>query len=201
MYLRCFIAIEIPEQIRRAIGEVIEILKKYDPDVKWVNHENLHLTLKFLGNTPEDLLPRIRASLLNIVLSYEPFYIKIYGTGVFPNRRHPRVVWVGAVDSEILGKLKVDIEESMELLGYQIEDKEFRSHLTLGRVRSQKGIVNLVSELDNFQAKEFGSISVNSLRLMKSVLKPGGAEYSCLHDIPLGNKSQPLSIPPHQGGN
>lgn len=166
-----------------------------------MKHENLHLTLKFLGNTPEDLLPKIRDSLLNIVLYYEPFYIKIYGTGVFPNRRHPRVVWVEAVDSEILGKLKVDIEESMELLGYQREDKEFRSHLTLGRVRSQKGMVNLVSELDNFQAKEFGSISVNSLRLMKSVLKPGGAEYSCLYDITLGKKSQPLFIPPHQGGN
>jgi RNA 2',3'-cyclic 3'-phosphodiesterase len=201
MYLRCFIAIDFPDQIKKAIGEVIEILKKYDLDVKWVKHENLHLTLKFLGDTPEDLLPRIRDSLLNIVLSYEPFYIKIYGTGVFPDRRRPRVIWVGAVDSEILGKLKADIEKSMALLGYQTEDKEFRSHLTLGRVRSQKGIVNLVSELDNFREKEFGTISVNSLRLMKSVLKPGGAEYSCLYGIPLGKKSQPLFMLPHQGGN
>ncbi|MEW6418423.1 MAG: RNA 2',3'-cyclic phosphodiesterase [Nitrospirota bacterium] len=188
MYLRCFVAIGIPEPIKRDIGEFIEIMKKYNVDIKWVRHENLHFTLKFLGNTPEVLLPKIREALLNIVLSYEPFYIRLYSTGVFPNKRHPRVIWVGVEDSEILKKLKNDIEDSMALLGYQKEDKKFIPHLTLGRVRSQKGIVNLINELDNFKGKDFGSVNIEDIKLMKSELNPKGAEYSCIYEIPFGRK-------------
>jgi 2'-5' RNA ligase len=200
MYLRCFIAIGIPEPIKRDIGEFIEILKKYNVDVKWVIHENLHLTLKFLGNTPEVLLPEIREALLKIVLSYEPFYIKIYTIGVFPKRKYPRVIWVGVEDSEILKKLANDIDDSMALLGYQKEDKKFIPHLTLGRVRSQKGIVNLINELDNFKEKDFGSVNVENIKLMKSELNYKGAEYSCLYEMPLGRKERlPLYILPYQG--
>lgn len=188
MYLRCFIAIGISDLIKRDIGEFIEILKKNNVDVKWVTHENLHLTLKFLGNTPEVLLTKIREALLNIVLSYEPFYIKIYKTGLFPNRKYPRVIWVGVEDSEIIKKLKNDIEDSMAALGYQKKDKEFIPHLTLGRIRSQKGIVNLINELDNFKEKDFGSVNVESIKLMKSELKPKGAEHSCLYEILFGRR-------------
>lgn len=188
MYLRCFIAIGIPELIKRDIGEFIEILKKYNVDVKWATHKNLHLTLKFLGNTPEVLLPKIKEALLNIVLSYEPFYIKIYSIGVFPNRKYPRVIWVGVEDSGILKKLTNDIEDSMALLGYQKEDKEFTPHLTLGRVRSRKGIVNLINELDNFKGKDFGSVNVEGIKLMKSELNPKGAEYICLYEMLFGRE-------------
>jgi 2'-5' RNA ligase len=188
MYLRCFIAIEIPESMKKYICELIDILKKQNVDIKWVTHENLHLTLKFLGNTPEILLPKISESLINIVLSYETFYIKIYTLGIFPNKRHPRVIWVGVEDSGILNKLQKDIEDSMVLLGYQKEEKEFKPHLTLGRVRSQKGILNLINELDNFKERDFGYVSVKSIKLMKSELKPKGAEYSCLYEIPFGQE-------------
>jgi len=188
MYLRCFIAIEITEQIKREIRELIDILIKYDVDIKWLILENLHLTLKFLGKTPDVLIPKIKESLLNIVASYEPFYIKICRTGVFPNRKYPRVIWVGVEDSEILMKLERDIENSMEFLGYQKEDKEFKPHLTLGRVRSQKGIVRIVNELDHFKGKDFGIIHIDRIKLMKSELKPKGAEYSCLHEIPFSRK-------------
>ncbi|MDI6890924.1 MAG: RNA 2',3'-cyclic phosphodiesterase [Thermodesulfovibrionales bacterium] len=188
MYLRCFIAIEIPEQIKGNIGGLIEILKKYNVDVKWVTCKNLHLTLKFLGKTPEELLPKIGESLSDIVLSYEPFCIKICNIGVFPNRRYPRVIWVGVEDSEILKRLQRDIEYSLALIGYQREDKEFHPHLTLGRVRSQKGMANLINELDNFKEKDFGSVTVEGIKLMKSELKPMGAEYSCLYEIPFGKK-------------
>jgi len=188
MYLRCFIAIEIPEPVKKRISEFIDILKKYNVDIRWITPENLHLTLKFLGSTPEVLLPKIRDSLINVVLSHEPFYIKIYTTGVFPSRRRPRVIWIGVEDSGILKKLKKDVEDSMVLLGYQKEDKEFTPHLTVGRVRSQKRIADLVKELDNFREKDFGSVNVESIKLMKSELKPKGAEHSCLHEIPFGRK-------------
>jgi RNA 2',3'-cyclic 3'-phosphodiesterase len=184
MNLRCFIAIGVPEPIKTDIGEVIDILKKHDADIKWVRPENMHLTLKFLGGTDEALLPKIKESLSDIVSSYAPFYIRIYGTGVFPNKRYPRVIWIGIEDPDILKKLKEDIEDSMSIFGYQREDKEFNPHLTLGRVRSQKGVVQAVTELDNFKGKEFGSFSVERIELMKSELKPGGPEYGCLYEIP-----------------
>ena len=186
MDLRCFIAIDIPEQIKRGMGDLIAFLKKHNADVKWVAHENLHLTLKFLGKTPEDLLPGIGASLSKIVLSYETFCIKIYGVGVFPNKKYPRIIWVGIEDTDFLKNLQGDIESRMASLGYQKEEREFQPHLTLGRVRSQKGMAHIIHELDTLQSKDFGSIEVNNIKLMRSDLKPTGVQYSCLQKILLG---------------
>ena len=183
MDLRCFIAIELPEPIKKDIDGLIEILKKYNVDVKWVVHENLHITLKFLGRTSEVLLPKISESLSNIALLYEPFYIKMRGVGVFPNRKYPKVIWVGVENSEIVKRLQREIEDSMRLLGYQREEKEFHPHLTVGRVRSQKRIDNLINELDNIKGRDFGVVNVEGIKLMKSKLKPEGAEYSCLYEI------------------
>jgi 2'-5' RNA ligase len=183
MNLRCFIAIEITVQIKKELGELIDILKKYGGDVKWVMPENVHLTLKFLGDTPEDLLPKISGSLLTLMSSYKPFNIKVYGTGVFPGRKNPRILWVGLEGPDILKRLKDDIEGAMALFGFQKEDNEFRPHLTIGRVRSRKGMINIVSELDNFKEKDFGTISVDRVKLMKSELRPKGAEHTCLYDL------------------
>jgi 2'-5' RNA ligase len=190
MDLRCFIAIEIPSEVKKEIAEVADILKKYDADIKWVAVENLHVTLKFLGSTPEKSLPEIRESLLKAVSLFRPFYIKINGTGVFPNRKFPRVIWVGVENGETLPKLASDIDTSVSLLGYKKEEREFKPHLTLGRVRSRKGTVSVVNELDNFGDKEFGYFIVDRIRLMRSELKPKGPEYSCLYEMLFGEKGQ-----------
>ncbi len=191
MNLRCFIAIGISEPIRLEISDLIDVLQKYDADIKWVKPDNLHFTLKFLGNTPEELLPEIHGSLLAIASSLEPFYINIYGSGVFPNKKYPRVIWAGVKDSDIMIRLKYALENAMSLLGFQKEDREFDPHLTLGRVRSRKGILHIVNELDTVAEKDFGSIHVRTVRLMKSDLRPGGPEYTCLYDVPLGRENTP----------
>jgi len=188
MYLRCFVAIEIPEQIKQDIGKLIEIFKKHSADVKWVEYKNIHLTLKFLGKTSEDLLPWIHESLHKVAISYKPLYIKICKAGVFPNRKYPRVIWVGIEDSETLGRLQGDIENSMALLGFQREGRAFHPHLTFGRVRSQKGMENLLNELDSYKEKDFGVIEVTNIKLMSSELKPTGAQYNCLCEIPFGRR-------------
>lgn len=185
MNLRCFIAIVIPDSLKKQMIELTDLLKKYDADIKWVNPENIHLTLKFLGNTPQSLLTKINDTLNEAVLPYSPFYIRIYGTGVFPNKKHPRVIWIGIKDSEILINLRNAIEQSISSLGYQKDEKEFKPHLTLGRMRSQKGIMHIINNLEDFKDKDFGSIYVDNIKLMKSDLKPKGAEYSCLYDIPI----------------
>jgi len=190
MDLRCFIAIEIPAPVRREITEMADILKKYDADIKWVSVENLHVTLKFLGSTPDKSAPEIRDSLLKMVSSFRPFYIKIVGTGLFPNRKFPRVIWVGVDNGEALLKLAADIDVSMSLLGYKKEEREFKPHLTLGRVRSREGLTSIVNELDNFKDKEFGLFTVDRIKLMRSELKPKGPEYSCLYEVPFAEKVQ-----------
>jgi 2'-5' RNA ligase len=188
MYLRCFIAIEIPDSIRGEIGNLIETLRKYSVDVKWVDHNNIHLTLKFLGKTPEDLIPGINDSLQKVALSYEPLYIKICSTGLFPNKKYPRVIWVGIEDSEVLERLQKDIDISMASLGFQREERAFHPHLTVGRVRSQKGMAEMIDELENFKEKDFGIITVSMIKLMLSELRPTGAQYSCLREIHLGRR-------------
>lgn len=186
MYLRCFIAVDIPEQIKSDIGDLIAVFKEYEVDVKWVMHENLHVTLKFLGKTPEDLLPKIVKLLSEVILSYKPFYITIYGVGVFPNRKYPRIIWVGIEDVGFLKKLQEDVENAMTSIGFKKEEREFRPHLTLGRVRSQRGMANIIHELDAMQIRDFGGAEINKIRLMKSELRPTGTRYSCLREIPLG---------------
>jgi 2'-5' RNA ligase len=106
--------------------------------------------------------------------------------GVFPNRKYPRVIWVGIEDSDFLKNLQKDIEHAMASLGYQKEEREFHPHLTLGRVRSQKGMAHIIHELDTLQSKDFGSVEINSIKLMRSDLKPTGSQYYCLQEIPLG---------------
>jgi 2'-5' RNA ligase len=190
MNLRCFIAIEIPDPVKKEIADVADLLKKYDADIKWVTVENLHITLKFLGSAPENSIAEIRDSLLRAVSSFQPFYIKISGTGVFPNKKFPRVIWIGVDDGDTLPKLAEDIDLSMSLLGYNREEREFRPHLTMGRVRSKKGTASVMNELDNFKDKQFGLFSVDHIRLMRSELKPKGPEYSCLYELRFGERGQ-----------
>jgi RNA 2',3'-cyclic 3'-phosphodiesterase len=187
MGLRCFIAIDIPETIKKEIGELFETLIKYDADVKWVTAANLHLTLKFLGDTAETAIPQIQKALSTVVSSYKPFCIKIRGTGVFPNRKYPRVYWIGTEGAGILKNLKEEIENSMIHFGFGKEDRDFNPHLTIGRVRSLKGVINVVNELGAFQGKEFGVMNVDSIKIMRSELKPKGPEYTCLHEVRFGN--------------
>lgn len=184
--LRCFIAIDIPDRVKSSIGGAIDAMKKCGGDIKWVTASNIHITLKFLGNTPETALPEIQDSLRSAVSSYMPFYITIYGTGVFPSRKYPRVIWAGIKNSQTMKSLKKDIENAMTAHGFQREERDFTPHLTLGRVRSQKGLIATFLELDTFKAKDFGEAEVDMVKLMKSELKPQGPEYSCISGIPLG---------------
>jgi 2'-5' RNA ligase len=170
------------------MGGLIDVLKRHNADVKWVTPENLHLTLKFLGSTADNVLPRIGESLATLASSYRPFSMKVTGTGVFPRSRNPKVIWVGIESSDTLAKMKRDIEKAMASFGYQEEDKEFRPHLTIGRVRSQRGMISTINALNTYEGKNFGTVPVDRIRLMKSELKPEGPEYTCLYDVPLEAK-------------
>jgi 2'-5' RNA ligase len=187
MDLRCFIAIELSESLKKNIDARTKSLRETDADVKWVPWENLHLTMKFLGKTPEKLVPDIKERLLKAVSPHEKFHIRFYGAGVFPDIRRPRVVWIGILDSDRLIRLQQDIEASMVALGYDTESRPYTPHLTIGRLRSPKGKDALLRELEKFKEVGFDDMEVRSVSVMKSELKPTGARYFRLCDIPLGH--------------
>lgn len=188
MNLRLFIAIDMPDRVREEITELSNLLMKYDTDVKWVPPNNIHLTVKFLGSTPEAMIEAIRESLVAVASGFAPFHLLIKGTGAFPNEKHPRVLWVGVADSDPLRSLRDRIEAKLEALGFPREGKDFHPHLTLGRVRSQRGLIALLKQLSLYRKAHFGEFSVDAVNLMQSELKPKGAEYRCLHAIPLGRR-------------
>jgi 2'-5' RNA ligase len=188
MDLRLFIAIDIPEQIKREIGELIGVLIKHDTDIKWIMPENIHLTLRFLGATSESLVLKIRESLSTAASTCEPFPIHIQSTGAFPNDKYPRVLWTGIVDSHLLKNLRNRIEDSLSMIGFQRDDKEFHPHLTLGRVRSQKGMISFMKEFRLFRDKKFGGFLADQVKLMRSELRPAGPLYTCLHTVSLSRK-------------
>jgi 2'-5' RNA ligase len=188
MVLRCFIAIEIPETIRKSIGDSIDSLKKSGSDVKWVAHENIHITLQFLGETEESLIPEIKEALDKILASYPLFYIKISNIGCFPDGRRPRIIWVGMEGSQTLINLHKDIANEMVKFGYRKEERAFTPHITIGRVKSQRNMGELLKRLDDIRATRFSDFEVHHLTLMKSELKPSGAKYYSLAEIPFGRR-------------
>lgn len=186
MDLRCFIAVELSDELKKTIDACIERLKQTGADVKWVSAKNLHLTLKFLGSTPEELLTEINKKLSSIAKLHDRFTSRIFGAGVFPNIKQPRVIWLGIKDADEMIKLQKDADESMAELGFKKEDREFNPHLTIGRVRAPKNKDMLIKELATLKEVDFGKIEVQNITLMKSELKPGGAEYFRLNEILLG---------------
>ncbi len=186
MSVRCFIAIELPPALKEEIAIRTEKVRRSGADARWVRADNLHLTLKFLGSVPEESLEEIKSALAGAARSHEGFRLRFRGAGVFPGRSRPRVVWIDVEDSGRLLALQKDIEEAMAALGYEAEDRPFSEHLTIGRLKSPKRRDILLRELDALAVEDFGELEVAEVALMRSTLRPGGAEYSKLFAAHLG---------------
>jgi 2'-5' RNA ligase len=191
--MRCFIAIDMSENIKNAIAGVIEKCGLNAKGIKWVPVRNVHLTLKFLGDVKEDRIPEIEKGLALICVRHDVFNINIRGAGAFPNFKYPNILWIGIDGPEELKRLYEDIEEYMFELGFEKEDRKFSPHLTIGRaigrVKDRKGIEPVIKGLYTFKDTFFGSIEVNEVLLMQSVLKPTGAEYSEIAGFKLSSNS------------
>lgn len=186
MTIRSFISIELPDGIKRSITKLIAELRKAGIDVAWVPAEKIHLTLKFLGNTDDSLIPKIKERISNKLLHYNAFYINIIGIGCFPSEKRPRVLWVGVERSDILQSILKEIDTECAGLGFAREDRPFSPHLTIGRVRSQKGVAEMLRRFTEFRTTDFGTVEAKSIHIMKSELKPAGAEHTSIAEIPIG---------------
>ena len=179
--IRTFIAVRLPPAVLQALGEVSEQVAREWPEksVRWVRPENMHLTLRFLGDTEGEKVPALGAGLDEVAGEVAPFELQLDGMGCFPNARRPRVVWVGLQDSEErLVQLQKVVERLVRQLGWKREEgRRFRPHLTLGRVRERQR----PPAGEWIQVPPSLSFRVGEVELIESRLKPSGAEYTTLH--------------------
>jgi 2'-5' RNA ligase len=181
--MRLFVALDIPDGVRRALRELIARLKPECADARWVRPEGMHVTLKFLGETHGAKLDSITAA-LSPVHADRPVDLDFRGLGFFPNEFHPRVIWCGVKGSSNLASLAGSVDAALQPLGFSRESREFSPHLTLARFDSHKGLDTFVRAANNLKSYDFGSAQQSEFYLYQSVLKRGGAEYTRLATFP-----------------
>jgi len=187
--IRSFLAIELPKLILKKIEEVQRDLRSTRADVRWVNPEKIHLTLKFFGNIEESRIDPIFKSIEEPIRNTPPYSIEVKGVGAFPQLRNPRVIWIGLVNGkEILTSFQKQIETQLEKIGFQTENRPFHPHLTLGRMKSSRGKEEMVGRMEKHREEEFGDFQVERVILFKSDLKPSGPVYTLLREMKLGGR-------------
>jgi 2'-5' RNA ligase len=184
--VRLFLAINLEPEVRRAIVEVTQPLRNAAPTVKWVDESRLHLTLKFLGEQPDDVVAALTDSMTEMARGHRRFGMRMRGYGAFPNFRRARVVWLGVEQDARLELLHHDVEVSCQTLGFELEGRAFRPHVTLGRV-SERMDEPVLRQLARASRKiDFDEeVVVESLDLMRSELHATGSRYERVHVAPL----------------
>ena len=187
--LRAFIAVEIPAEIQQNVYKQTAAFRRgIESLVRWVPAHNMHLTLKFLGDVSPNNVEFLVQMLRNEAAPVPAFDIHLAGLGAFPNLRRPRVIYVGIQAPAALDALQRGIEAAARRLGYEVEERPFSAHLTLGRLRQNATAVEqqqIRRALEGTQVDVFGTARVDSLHLYKSDLNPGGSIYTRLHSAPL----------------
>src|SRR5579862_2857826 len=135
--MRLFVALDIPEAVRTSVAALVARLRPLCPDARWARMEGVHVTLKFIGETPEEKLEAIEAALANVPTA-APVAVKFRGAGFFPNARRPRVLWAGVEGGPELSALAREVDSALAPLGIPREDRAFSPHLTLARFDSLK---------------------------------------------------------------
>jgi 2'-5' RNA ligase len=178
MSLRTFIAVEV--------GPLDEILK-FEQDirtsggaVKLVEPENIHITLKFLGNTDEELVNDIVEILRECCSGIKSFKLRLKGAGVFPNLNYIKILWIGLQNYEPLEIIAKNLDSKLNKLGFKSEKRAFRPHITVGRVKSRKNKSAIKELVLNNKDRDFGELNINSVLLKKSVLDSTGPTYYTL---------------------
>jgi len=177
--VRLFVALEIPAAVRQNLAAMVDSLRAISREPRWVRPENLHVTLKFLGEVAEGKLDRVRAA-LGTIRSEQQVTADFRGLGFFPDDKHPRVFWAGIEASSNLKTLAAEIDSAMLEFGIAREKRAFSPHLTLARIERPRLPEALRAAIATNAQREFGSLQTNEFRLIQSKLKPSGAEYTTL---------------------
>jgi 2'-5' RNA ligase len=179
--IRTFIAVELPKEINDSLQKLQSDLKDSMPDARWVKYGNIHLTLKFLGDTKVSKLESIGKIIQEIADKYSPFTISLAGIGAFPNSRKPSVIWT-SIDKgkDEISRLANEMESAMEKLGFPKEKRSFKPHLTIGRVKEINHPSEMMKALENPNVGEIGEFTVDRVKFIRSQLNPNGSIYTTL---------------------
>ncbi len=183
MTFRGFIAADVPPT--PDLESFAVELREAGGPLKVVSVDQLHLTLKFLGDTEEGLVPEIVTAMREAASGVPPFEIRVRGTGAFPSLGRMKVIWVGVEGAEPLARIAAALEASMEPLGFRRENRAWKAHVTLARVKGSRDLEQARTILRTRAADEFGTHRVDAIHLKRSVLTPQGAQYSVVESIRL----------------
>jgi len=179
--LRGFIALEtkIPKKISNFQNEII----KTGANIKLVKPENMHLTIKFLGETEELQINNIEEIIKKAIIGVKPFKIKLKGTGAFPNHDYIKIIWIGIENGEIIKTIAEKINNDLSKIGFKKDKKNFSPHLTIGRVKTAKNKEKIIKILDKNKDIFFSEQEINTIKLIKSKLTPKGPIYTTLKEL------------------
>jgi len=182
--VRCFVAAKIDSN--QKIKSFIDELSRSDAKIKTVESKNLHITFKFLGDTPVDRIDDVVSALKKACQDVSSFELSVEGVGVFPKREYVKVVWIGLKKGEVkLKELASSIDEELQKIGFSAEKRKFSSHVTVGRVKFVKDKSSFLELIDTYCDVCFSKQKISQLMLMKSTLTPSGPIYEPLGEIPL----------------
>ncbi len=180
---RAFISADLPPI--PSIESLIHDLHEAGRGLKLVTADRFHITLKFLGDTEEGLVPEIISAMQEATAGIPPFTLAVRGTGGFPNLARPRVLWVGLEGADPLARIAKSLDEHLRALGFGSETRPWSAHVTLARVRDARSLGRSQEILRRHEADTFAEVRVEEIRLKKSVLHPQGPEYTTVESVRL----------------
>lgn len=179
--IRCFVAIEIPEAIRTLLTSAQGELRRDIRGASWVKSGNIHLTLKFLGDVAPSQIGVIKNAVEQVVDTRPPFSMEIGGIGAFPNLTRPRIIWAGVkTGADEVAAIAKEIDIELSRHGYERDEKAFRPHLTLARLKSRINLKPLVDVFQQYDTINGATMVVNQIRVVQSHLRQSGAVYTPL---------------------
>ena len=185
--MRAFIAIELPQEVRAVLARLQERLATAKADVKWTQGNDLHVTMRFLGDIDEAQRQGVEALLERVAQEQEPFTLSVGGAGAFPSIEAPRVIWAGLAEGgDCVRRLAEAIEREGVAIPLRREERSLSAHITLGRARSSKGLKALAQQMRGVAWQAPAPWRVTTLTLYQSVLTPTGPRYTVLAEAPLG---------------
>jgi RNA 2',3'-cyclic 3'-phosphodiesterase len=183
--MRTFVAVPLPEECRLMLGQMQQELRSFQAEVAWVAIPSIHLTLKFLGEVEPETIPKLTELLRAASEKEQAFELRLRGLGGFPNVRNPRVLWCGINgDTDALARLQQQIEAACYSLGFASEERSFKPHLTLGRIKGKRNLQPLMDCIKMGSDLEC-CFRVDHFNIYKSTLKPQGAVYAVLDTVAL----------------
>ena len=191
--IRAFLAIDLDDDLKPKINKIIREFKKtnanikfkqIDANIKYVDLQNLHFTLKFFGDIDTEGIDLIAEKIEKVIEDFDSFNIKIKGCGAFPNNNRIKVIWVGLDEDEILKDLHDKLDNEFNSIGFDL-DRKFSSHLTIGRMRSAKAKDKVKNTLDLYDGIDVGTMEVKTVTLKRSTLTPSGPIYEDLIEFRL----------------